>query len=155
MAGKLQAETKKLHPFDCLEQEAALNLQKTADHLMAMAVEMFKPARLSPTQYNVLRILRGAGEPLACGEIADRMITREPDMTRLLDRLEKRGLVSRCRQQTDRRVVETKIMPQGLELLASLDDAVVHLHKRQLGHLGPTKLKQLSDLLEEARPAPR
>jgi DNA-binding MarR family transcriptional regulator len=82
MPGKLQSETRKRLPFESLEQEAALNVQKTADHLLAGAGDMFKGVSLSPTQYNVLRILRGAGEPLACGEIAERMITREPDMTR-------------------------------------------------------------------------
>jgi DNA-binding MarR family transcriptional regulator len=151
MPGKLQLETRKQHPFDALEQEAALNIQKTADDLMAMAAETFKPTGLSPTQYNVLRILRGAGEPLACGEIASRMITREPDMTRLLDRLEKRGLITRCRPASDRRVVATSITPLGVELINSLDEPIVQLHKRQLGHLGEPKLRQLIELLEEAR----
>ena len=154
MSGKLQAETRKLHPFESLEQEAALNLHKTADHLVAMSNEVFKQTALSPTQYNVLRILRGAGEPLACGEIASRMITREPDMTRLLDRLEKRGLISRCRPQNDRRVVATSITPRGLELVGGLDGPVDALHKRQLGHLGAAKLRQLIELLEEARSDP-
>ncbi len=151
---KLQQEIRKARPFDSLEQEAALNLRKTFDALGAFEAELFKPAALSPTQYNVLRILRGSGEPLSCGEIADRMITREPDMTRLLDRLEKRGLVSRCRQQTDRRVVRTKITARGLDLLAPLDGAVVKMHRRQLGHLGSAKLRQLIALLEEARQLP-
>src|SRR5207244_6424829 len=106
MSGKLQREIKKQHPFDSFEQEAALNLRKTCDTLAALEAETLRPTELSPTQYNVLRILRGAGEALPCGEIAARMITREPDMTRLLDRLEKRGLLSRARQQSDRRVVK-------------------------------------------------
>jgi DNA-binding MarR family transcriptional regulator len=153
MTGKLQGEIKKAKPFDCLEQEAALNLHKTYDAFISAGQELFKESGLSSTQYNVLRILRGAGESLSCGEIAGRMITREPDMTRLLDRLEKRGLVSRCRQQTDRRVVKVKIMAKGLDLLATLDEPVLKMHRRQLGHLGPSKLKQLIGLLEEAREA--
>jgi len=151
MSGKLQHEIKKSHPFDSLEQEAALNLRRTTDALAAFEADVFRPTELSPTQYNVLRILRGAGEPLACGEIAARMITREPDMTRLLDRLEKRRLITRARQQADRRVVATRITPKGLELLADLDAPVIQMHKRQLGHLGQAKLRQLIELLEEAR----
>jgi DNA-binding MarR family transcriptional regulator len=151
MSGKLQSEIKKAKPFESLEQEAALNLHKTFDAFSSAGQELFKESGLSSTQYNVLRILRGAGEPLSCGEIAGRMITREPDMTRLLDRLEKRGLVSRCRQQTDRRVVKVKIMVKGLELLGTLDEPVLKMHRKQLGHLGPTKLKQLIGLLEEVR----
>lgn len=152
--GKLQQEIRKARPFDGLEQEAALNLRKTFDALGAFEAKVFKPVGLSPTQYNVLRILRGADKPLSCGEIAERMITREPDMTRLLDRLEKRGLIVRCRQQTDRRVVRTKITAKGLDLLAPLDGTVLKMHRRQLGHLGPAKLRQLIALLEEARQLP-
>ena len=151
MSGRLQRETRQQHPFDSLEQEAALNVQKTADALVAMASDTLKPAALSITQYNVLRILRGAGESLACGEIAQRMITREPDMTRLLDRLEKRGLIARSRSDTDRRVVRTSITPHGVQLISGLDQPIIELHKRQLGHLGESKLRQLIELLEEAR----
>jgi len=123
----------------------------TGDLLARRLEPVLKAAEISPTQYNVLRILRGAGDALACGEIADRMITREPDMTRLLDRLEKRRLITRARQQADRRVVATRITPKGLELLESLDAPVIQMHKRQLGHLGQAKLRQLIELLEEAR----
>jgi DNA-binding MarR family transcriptional regulator len=151
MSGKLQNEIKKLHPFDSLEQEAALNLRRTCEALAAFEAETFRATELSPTQYNVLRILRGAGEPLPCGEIASRMITREPDMTRLLDRLEKRGLLSRQRQHADRRVVLINITSKGLEMLSGLDDIVRDTHKRQLGHLGERRLKQLIELLEQAR----
>ena len=151
MSSKLQSEIGKLHPFECIEQEAFLNLAKTLDALGAMGAETLKASGLSPTQYNALRILRGAGAPMRCGEIAGRMVTRDPDMTRLLDRLEKRGLVSRCRPAEDRRVVATSITPLGLELLAQLDGPVVETHKRQLGHLGEAKLRRLIELLEEAR----
>jgi DNA-binding MarR family transcriptional regulator len=153
---KLGDEIGKSKPFDSLEQAAVLNVARTWDVLAAEIDEVFKPSELSRTQYNVLRILRGAqrgggGEGLSCGEIADRMITRDPDITRLLDRLEKRRLVSRCRQKSDRRVVCVHITPAGLELLASLDDVVIEAHRKQLGHMGPEKLKQLIELLELAR----
>jgi len=151
MSGKLQREIKKQRPFDSLEQEAALNLRKTCDTLAGLEAETFRPTELSPTQYNVLRILRGAGAALPCGEIAARMITREPDMTRLLDRLEKRGLLSRARQQSDRRVVKISITDKGRGVLEKLDDAVIDVHKRQLGHMAPAKLKKLIELLEQAR----
>ena len=148
----LAQEIKKARPFDALEQEALLNLARTWDVLSGeMAVGVFKPAGLSAAQYNVLRILRGAGEQLACGEIGSRMITREPDMTRLLDRLEKRHLVARCRQQDDRRVVAVRITEAGLKLLAELDAKIVAAHRKQLGHMSEKELKQLIALLEKAR----
>ena len=148
----LGSEIKKTKPFDSLEQEAMLNLARTWDVLAGeMAVAVFKPAGLSAAQYNVLRILRGAGEHLACGEIAGRMIAREPDMTRLLDRLEQRNLVARCRQQSDRRVVAVRITDAGLALLAELDPKVVAAHRKQLGHMNKDELKQLIALLEKAR----
>jgi DNA-binding MarR family transcriptional regulator len=147
----LRHEIGKRRPFDSAEQEAFLNLQRTADVLMRDVERMLKPAALSATQYNVLRILRGAGAAMACGEIAGRMITREPDMTRLLDRLEKRELVVRCRDTKDRRVVHTRITDQGLSLLHQLDKPVQDLHREQLAHLDESKLQQLSRLLEAAR----
>ena len=151
----LRREIKKLKPFDLLEQEAMLNLARTCDVLAGeMSSEVLKPAGLSPAQYNVLRILRGAGgagEQLSCSEIANRMITRDPDMTRLLDRLEKRKLVSRCRQKSDRRVVAVRITDAGLAVLADLDPKVVAAHRKQLGHMTEAELKQLIALLEKAR----
>ena len=148
----LGRDIKKSNPFDALEQEAMLNLARTLDVLSGeMVTAVFKPAALSPAQYNVLRILRGAGEHLACNEIASRMIARDPDMTRLLDRLEKRKLVSRCRQQTDRRVVAVRITDAGLKLLADLDPKVLAAHRKQLGHMDERELKQLIALLEKAR----
>jgi DNA-binding MarR family transcriptional regulator len=160
MSGKLQQEILKERPFDALEQEAYLNVIRTADVLLRDTAEVLKPAGLSTVQYNVLRILRGmkcTGGPstgLACREVAERMITRDPDMTRLLDRLEKRGLISRSREEKDRRVVRTCITEAGLELLASLDDAVLASHRKQLRHLGDDRLRQLIELLEDARLLP-
>jgi DNA-binding MarR family transcriptional regulator len=112
---------------------------------------LLKSEDLSPTQYNVLRILRGAPNGLPCGEIAGRMITRDPDITRLLDRLAKRGLIARRRDTRDRRVVLTRITPEGLELLARLDAPVQQMHRKQMGHLGRNRMKTLIELLKAIR----
>ena len=112
---------------------------------------MLKSEELSDTQYNVLRILRGSPEGLLCGEIGNRMITRDPDITRLLDRLEKRELIGRCRETKDRRMVMAKITPEGLKLLARMDEPVRAMHRSQLGHLGRERLRELTELLGEAR----
>ncbi len=143
---------KKRRP-ECREEIAFLDLARTTDMLSRGLVQILKTRELSPTQYNVLRILRGTPEGLPCGEIAARMITRDPDVTRLLDRLEKRGLISRCRETEDRRMVMARITPDGLALLASLDGPVVEAHRRQLGHLGKARLRALTELLVEARAA--
>ena len=135
----------------CPEEAAFLDLQRTCDLLSRSLVQVLKTEELSPTQYNVLRILRGSPEGLPCGEIANRMITRDPDITRLLDRLEKRGLISRWRETKDRRVVMAKITSNGLKLLSRLDDPVEEAHRRQLGHLGKDRLRALAELLHEAR----
>jgi DNA-binding MarR family transcriptional regulator len=133
------------------EEAALLDLLRTTDMLSRGLLQVLKSEDLSGTQYNVLRILRGAPEGLACGEIANRMITRDPDVTRLLDRLEKRGLISRCRETKDRRTVMTRITPAGLKLLANLDEPVQSAHRKQLGHLGPKRLRALAELLRIAR----
>ena len=124
---------------------------RTMDMLSRGVTQVLKPADLSATQYNVLRILRGAPEGLPCGEIADRMITRDPDITRLLDRLEKRRFVARCRESKDRRQVLTRITPLGLQELAGLDVPVQQAHIRQLGHLGRRRLQILAKLLRSCR----
>ncbi len=130
---------------DKLEQEAFVQFQRAASRLMEDVARLLKPAGLRPTQYNVLRILRGARpEPLSCGEISGRMITREPDLTRLLDRLETAGLVSRCRGDDDRRVVRVAITPAGLALLKSLDAPMLALHRRQFSSLGERKTTLLT-----------
>ena len=136
---------------DKLEQEAFVQFQRAASRLMEDVARLLKPAGLRPTQYNVLRILRGSPDGLPCGEIGNRMITRDPDITRLLDRLEKRTLIERWREQKDRRVVLARITQPGLDLLRRLDDPVRDTHRRQLGHLGRQKLHQLSELLQESR----
>lgn len=135
-----------------LTVEAFLELLRTADVLVQGLAATLKPHGQSLNQYNVLRILRGA-EPggLPCGQIAERMLTRDPDMTRLLDRLEDRGLVGRCRERDDRRVVLTRITGPGLKVLAELDEPVRKKHEEQLGHLSDAKLRTLIELLETAR----
>jgi DNA-binding MarR family transcriptional regulator len=136
---------------DCPEEAAFLDLLCTTDMLSRGLIQVLKTVDLSATQYNVLRILRGAPEGLACGEIAARMITRDPDVTRLLDRLEKRGLISRCRETKDRRTVMARITPHGLKLLGRLDEPVQSGHRKQLGHLGRERLRTLAELLRVAR----
>lgn len=152
MGRDLQSEIKQKKPFQVREEEIFLNILRTADLLGRKGVELLKAAELSPNQYNVLRILRGAGaEGLACGEIGERMVTRDPDVTRLLDRLEKRDLVKRAREKGDRRVVTARIAPAGLELLKQLDEPVMQWHKSQLGHLDAKQQETLIQLLELAR----
>jgi DNA-binding MarR family transcriptional regulator len=145
-----QSPTKR-RPTSSPEEAAFLELLRTTDMLSRGLIDVLKAEDLSATQYNVLRILRGAPEGLPCGEIANRMITRDPDVTRLLDRLEKRNLISRCRETKDRRTVMARITPAGLKLLARLDKPVQVGHRRQLGHLGPRRLRTLTELLHVAR----
>jgi len=150
--GRLRKEIKQTKPFGSVEEEAFLGLQRTADALMRGMVEVLKPAGLSPTQYNILRILRGAGEEgLACREVGERMISRDPDMTRLLDRLEARHLVARERGRRDRRVITTRITPEGRELLKRLDAAVSEFPRRRMGHVGAERLRSLVRVLDQLR----
>ncbi len=135
----------------CPEEILYLEIIRTADLLSRPVSQLLKAEDLSPAGYNVLRILRGAPDGLTCGEIANRMVTRDPDITRLLDRLEKRALISRARDKVDRRVVLTRIESAGLDLLARLDEPVRHKHASQLGHLGADRLRTLSHLLEACR----
>jgi DNA-binding MarR family transcriptional regulator len=152
MIARLQGEIKQQKPFESLEQEALLNVLRTADALMQRLSAVLKPFKLSHSQYNVLRILRGAGpDGLACREIAERMVTRDPDITRLLDRLETRGLVRRTRDEKDRRVIMARITPEGLRILAQLDEPIEDLDRRQLTHLGKQRLQMLIQLLELVR----
>lgn len=133
------------------EEALYLDLLRTVERLGRPVTDLLKAEDLSPNQYNVLRILRGAEDGLTCGEIGERMITRDPDITRLVDRLQKRKLVGRKRDTKDRRVVLTRILPAGLELLARLDGPVLDGHWRLLGHLGADRQQQFRELLEECR----
>ena len=133
------------------EERAFLEIVRTMDALSRGLVRVLKTEDVSPTQYNVLRILRGSPEGLSSGEIGRRMITREPDITRLLDRLEKRRLIVRRRLAADRRTVISRITPVGLALLERLDEPIQGAHRLQLGHLGPKRLKELTELLTLCR----
>jgi DNA-binding MarR family transcriptional regulator len=132
------------------EDRAFIALQKAADKLALQVEQLLKANGLTAAQYNVLRILRGA-EPdgLPCSSISERMISHDPDMTRLLDRMEKRNLITRQRQSDDRRVVKTRITSGGLELLKKLDPHVRELHQRQFAHMGASRVKTLAGLLDE------
>jgi DNA-binding MarR family transcriptional regulator len=147
-----QSETRQKQPV-CLEEVAFLELCRTTDTLSRRLAVLLKAEDLSATQYNVLRILRGAPDGLPCGEIGNRMITRDPDITRLLDRLEKRELIARSRDSHDRRMVMATITPEGLKLLARMDGPVRQGHQNQLGHLGRERLRMLTELLQDARGA--
>jgi DNA-binding MarR family transcriptional regulator len=150
--GSLREEIKQRKAWGSREEEAFLNVLRTADALSRGEAAVLKGANLSPNQYNALRILRGAGaEGVTCSELGSRLIERDPDVTRLIDRLEERGLMQRTRDARDRRVYRNVITPAGLELLAPLDEALDTLHRKQIGHLGPEKLAALIGLLEEAR----
>ena len=152
MVTKLQNELKQTKPFASLEEEVILNLARTAEHVMSRGAEVFKRADLTPTQYNALRILRGAGaEGVTCGEISERMVTKDSDITRLLDRLERRDLIRRERPENNRRVVLARITEEGLRVLAELDGPVEENHRRLAGHLGRQRLKTLNELLEAMR----
>lgn len=135
-----------------LEAYVFVALLKAADSLSQEAEQLIKAAGLTSAQYNVLRILRGA-EPdgLLCRGISDRMISRDPDMTRLLDRMEKNKLITRERQKEDRRVIKTRITAEGLKLLKKLDRPVNELHKNQFRHMPPAQLKRLAELLAEVQ----
>ena len=152
MAINLQQELRQTKPFASLEAEAVLSIARTAALLDNQLTEALKPHGLTPTQYNVLRILRGAREGGLCRyEVAGRLVTPGPDVTRLLGRLEEAGHVSRTRDPEDRRQVLTRITGQGLALLGELDEVLGELHRDQLGHLGEERLRTLIDLLARAR----
>ena len=148
----LQAELKQKIPFASREAEAYLSLLRTTDALQTQVEAQLKEFGLTGTQYNALRILRGAGpEGLPCREIGERMITRDPDITRLLDRLEDRGFVQRMRARDDRRVIYGKITAAGLKLLREMDKPLEKFGREMLRHVGQEKLRQLIELLELVR----
>jgi DNA-binding MarR family transcriptional regulator len=149
--GRLQRELKKKLPFASLEQEANLNILRTSDQLQNRFGRLFRRYGLTSSQYNVLRILRGHGSPMPCLEISGRMIQVVPAMTGLLDRLEKLAFVRRRRCTEDRRIVYVELTETGAAVLRQLDEPVLELHRRLIGHLGRAELKELSRLLEKAR----
>jgi DNA-binding MarR family transcriptional regulator len=152
MPTSLQQELRQTRPFASAEQEAWLSIDRTAAMLRHRLTEELRPHGITGAQLNVLRILRGAGEGGLCRhEIGDRLVAQVPDVTRLLDRMEEGGLVSRERSDADRRLVRTRITPDGLALLDRLDAPLVEMHRRWLGHLTPEQLRTLSELLALAR----
>lgn len=149
----LQHEIGKKRPFELAEQEAFLNLARTAGKLDCQFARLFREKKLSPGTYNILRILRGAGEGLSCQAIAGRLVAEVPDMTRLIDRLEHPdlGYVRRERSTADRRKVLIHLTDAGAAVLRKLDAPVRDLHKRQLGHMSAAELAELNRLLVLAR----
>jgi len=152
VAGKIQRELQQTRAPRSLQEEASLNIVRTADVMMQALGDVLKPYLLSATQYNVLRILRGAGnDGVSCKEIGKRLLARDPDITRLMDRLEQRGLVLRDRAKEDRRVVTHRLTESGEELVNELQRPIETLHQRCIGHMKPERLRNLIELLEEVR----
>lgn len=148
---KLQHELKKKRPFESPQQEAALSVVRTSDQLEIRFARLLREHGLTPSQYNVLRILRGEGEPLPILEIASRTITVVPGITGLIDRLEQAGFVKRVRCEQDRRVIYVALADQGIRALAALDEPMAVLHDKLLGHLAQAELRELIRLLEKVR----
>src|SRR6476660_1712755 len=149
---KLQHELKKKRPFKSPEEETTLNIVRTSDQLQIRFARLLREHGLtSPTQYNILRILRGEGKPLPILEIASRTITVVPGITGLIDRLERAGLVHRLRCEKDRRVIYVALTDHAITTLADLDEPLLALHRKLLGHLSQAELKELIRLLEKVR----
>lgn len=148
---RLQHELKKKRPFESPEQEAALSVVRTSDQLQIRFARLFREYGLTPSQYNVLRILRGEGKPLPILEIASRTVTVVPGITGLIDRLEQAGFVKRVRCENDRRVIYVTLMDHGTKTLADLDEPLLALHRKLLSHLSQGDLKDLIRLLEKLR----
>ena len=157
---RLQQELRQKTPFINIKAEAFLNVLRTADELQRRLRLALKPHGLTETQYNALRILRGAIHPesacplmnsMPCSEIGERLISHDPDITRLLDRLERQSLVERTRDEKDRRIVLTRITEAGLEQLKTLDGVVETCVNQMLGHMNDADLKRMVRLLEQAR----
>jgi DNA-binding MarR family transcriptional regulator len=152
VSSRLAAEIRQKKPFALLEEEAVLNLVRTHEFLQPRQAGFFKQFQLTPTQYNILRILRGAGTAgVTCSQAAERMVVADPDITRLLDRLEARKLIERHRGAEDRRVVISRIAAPGIALLKEIDRPLAEFHKEQLGHVGKERLAQLIEILESIR----
>lgn len=154
MTESLQKQLKKKHPFEVPQEEVNLNIQRTYGVLMGPVGKLLKEHKLSAPLYNILRILRGVGaDGLPCSQIGERMVTREPDVTRLVDRLLKAGWVQRERSAEDRRVVSVKLTASGKKLVNKLDEPMTNLHRETLGHLTKAEMKELNRLLIKARDA--
>lgn len=149
----LRESIKQRKPFESLEQEVFLEVLRTGNAFVQDLVDLLRPYGLTQPQYNVLRILRGAGAAgLPTGEVGERMVvSREPDVTRLLVRMENQGLVERERRSDNRRFVTARITGKGLRVLKALDEPVRQMHARQLQHMTRSELGRLASLLERAR----
>ena len=154
-AKTLRDDLKMTRPFHSVEEEAILSIARTAAILEHSGAAALKPFNLTITQYNVLRILRGAGQDGLCrNEVGERLVTKVPDVTRLLDRMEAAGLIVRERSSTDRRLVATRVTDKGLKLLEKIDRELPAMHARQVGHVGQKRLRELINILEDVRNAP-
>src|SRR5213080_4850984 len=148
---KLQHELKKKRPFESPRQEAAVSIMRTSDQLQICFARLLREHGLTPSQYNILRILRGEGKPLPILEIASRTIAVVPGITGLIDRLERAGLVNRLNCEKDRRVTYVALTDQGMTTLAAVDEPLVGLHRKLMGHLSQGELKEIIRLLEKVR----
>lgn len=152
MPTTLRDEIKQTRPFASLEQEAHLSIERTAAILGHAVAEVLKPCGITRTQYNALRILRGAGEAGLCrNEVRERLVAQVPDASRLLDRMEAAGLIRRERDTHDRRFVTTRITDEGLRVVGELDGPIEALHRRRLGVLDAGELRTLIGLLARLR----
>ena len=152
MPSDLQAELKQNKPFKSLKEEAHLSIRRTAALLEHAFETALKPHKITGTQYNVLRILRGSEPDGLCrNEVGARLVRQVPDVTRLLDRLEDATLISRQRVGTDRRYVTTRITRAGLRLLDQVQHRIDEIHEEQLGHLDQAQLRRLVTLLAAVR----
>jgi len=152
MAESLQKQLKKKHPFEVPQEEVNLNIQRTYGVLMGPIGKLLKDHKLSAPLYNILRILRGVGGyGLPCSQIGERMVTREPDVTRLVDKLVQAGWVKRERSEEDRRVVSVSLTASGKKLVGKLDEPMMELHRQTLGHLTKAEVKEFNRLLVKAR----
>ena len=149
---QLASELKQTKPFTSPVQEAVLSIKRTAALLELRLAELLRPYGVTPTQYNVLRILRGAGaDGLPRCEVQGRLVAPVADTTRLLDRLEKMGLVSRARNTEDRRVVTSKITPRGLALLDKVAAPLRQFEENEVGQVSDARLRTLIGVLDEVR----
>src|SRR6201982_2431329 len=140
---KLQHELKKKRRFDSPREEALLSIMRTSDQLQIRSARLLREHGLTPSQYNILRILRGEGKPLPILEVASRTITVVPGITGLIDRLAQAGFVNRVRCDKDRRVIHVAITDHGMTALAGLDEPLITLHRKLLRHLSQVELKEL------------
>ena len=150
-SASLRQQLKKKDPFDSLEQEAMLGILRTSDLLENRLARLLREYDLTPSQYNAMRIMRGEGEPMPCLEVAQRMIQVAPAITRVVDQLIGRGLISKQQSREDRRVFLVELTASGTRLLKKLDEPIQSLHQSLLGHVSKSDLKMLNGILEIAR----